>query len=309
MGSSTYALDDTKVLYLEGPFGFTFEVSIGFPPTTDHTNSGVPVLFVLDAPTTFPIAVTAARTQALIGLAPNMVVVGISTPREEGVVAHSAKRLKYLTPGAPELDDQTEPIIRGLIAPTMQENGWSIQECFGGASEFLSFIDDVVFPRINDLLKFDLIEKSIYGHSASGAFVMDAILNNPRIFSSHMLSSFGTQWWRDFDQRLEDRISSIETEESTTPLKVFHAAGGQELDDPLIRNGFGTPILQRLEQRNIRGLELVTRVFPGENHASVIPAAISSGIRTQFGINRTFAEGIADSKYSDSRSRPDSPDS
>jgi hypothetical protein len=68
---------------------------------------------------------------------------------------------------------------------------------------------------------------------------------------------------------------------------VFLSAGEAEATDPFIAAAqvASTVVLvaQRLTGRKYPSLELATRVFPGEDHLTVLPIAYTRGIRYLWG--------------------------
>ena len=67
---------------------------------------------------------------------------------------------------------------------------------------------------------------------------------------------------------------------SDLPARVFMSVGTAELDHMITDM---EKMAKALRDRSYSSLELMTHVFDGETHLSVIPATMSRGLRAVFG--------------------------
>lgn len=287
------ALSNAEAFELVGPFGFVFEVIIAYPGGGRPVKAPIPAMLVLDGNTNLPIAAAAARMQAVSGVAEQIAVVSIATLKSEGFDMAIAKRLKYMSPGFPTLTDRAHDALQRMLQPLLTANSWSYEQGFGGGDEFHEFIISQVLPTLASDYGIDTQRSAIHGHSVAGAFVIHSLMQKPDSFIGYSASSFGTQWWTDFEAEFDKFLREKRTRSSAKPSFLYHAAGGQELEDPgIVEAGFGTPVLKRFEKRELPNLRLETQVFPDENHASIVPHAISTTVRKFFGVERNFLDAL-----------------
>jgi predicted alpha/beta superfamily hydrolase len=288
-----WTIEDTATFELAGPFDMDFEVSLAFPPNYQTGSAAYPLLLVLDAPTAFPVAVSAARAQGALGAADEVIVAGVSTPRREGRGMLGLNRLKYLTPGPPNREGDNIAVLMKLLGPLMQDRGLEFDDCFGGAEGFLDFLETSLVPEISRRTRLRPSGHCLFGHSAAGAFAVYALLEQSPAFDNYIVGTFGTEWWTDFEHHLDKFRSARRAGSDQPSLNVFHGVGGQELTDPAFRTAvLGLPYMEALGAEKLDGLHISTQVFPDENHASVIPHIISTGIRQIYGTGADFAAGL-----------------
>jgi predicted alpha/beta superfamily hydrolase len=171
----------------------------------------------------------------------------------------------------------------------------------GGADRFLDFIVSELKPLIQSRYSGDPDDSAVIGGSAGGTFGLYALLNRPGVFSRYVIGSPPFAW----DDRLVFRYEEdYARTHDDLPARVFMAAGSLETEAEFHRSlqgfpeearraweahghteiveGLG-PMTEALRGRNYPGLELTSHIFEGENHASVVGALFSRGLRVVYG--------------------------
>ena len=125
-----------------------------------------PVVYLLDANLYFDIIATTIDKYADVGLAPNVILVGIGY--KDFPTMDSLRNRDDTYPEAiPEYEMSTS----------------------GGAGRFLSFIDQELIPRIDAQYKTDTSRRILMGHSLGGYFTMYALLQD-LLDKSNQLSGY-----------------------------------------------------------------------------------------------------------------------
>src|SRR5262249_34545024 len=110
-------------------------------------------------------------------------------------------------------------------------------------------------------------------HSGGAQFGLYVLFNQPQSFTKYLISSPAAhQPWLD----LEDAWFR---DHKDLPAKVFLSAGEAEATSAAqILSTVGL-VAQPLTSRKYPSLTFSTRVFPGEDHLTVLPIAYTRGIR------------------------------
>ena len=261
--------------------GETFQIDVALPTRAPPAGRPLAVAYVTDANSVFGIAAQAARfLQDGDGARPALVVgVGYCL---DGVVrrrdAYSALRTRDLSPHA------DQPYLDLLTAA---RNGRAVPADIrpaGGADAFLDFLVDEVRPFIAARYPVDPDDQALVGSSLGGLFSLYAYLRRPGAFAHHVANS-PALWWNggqimDFPDPARPSGGRATT--------MFMSVGGEE---PNIAPWLMLDNFHRLAERleGADGLALIRHVFPGESHTSVIPAAMSRGLRAVFTASRSLA--------------------
>lgn len=237
--------------------------------------TGFATLYVLDANAMFATAVDTVRFQR--GQIP-AIVVGIGYPAD--ATLDTQRRYYDFSP------------------PTPPENIWSSgtsprakPEETGGEDAFLAFIETVVKPEVAKRFKVDASRQAILGHSLAGRFVLHALFTKPDAFS-HYIAISPSVWWNEKSILAEANsfIAARKTEESKESLLVMSAEFEQKIapGTPPARADFfrmarmvdnARELVESLEPLAEKGVESRFIEFADENHGSIVPVAISRGIR------------------------------
>jgi len=133
--------------------GDSFSIFVSLP--ADYHPEGkesYPVVYLLDANLYFDIMATTINKYAEVGLAPNVILVGIGYK-------------DFLTMDSLRNRDDTYPLA-------IPEYEMSVS---GGADKFLWFINNELVPYIDQAYKTDTTKRVLMGHSLGGYFTMYAL--------------------------------------------------------------------------------------------------------------------------------------
>jgi predicted alpha/beta superfamily hydrolase len=245
--------------------GAEFEIRVARP--LPRFFGGVPstydVLYMLDGDFFFGVATDMTRLMhRLFGELPPILVVGIGYGTVDGGVIND-RRNRDFTPTAD--------------AGTLLS---------GGASPFLEFLRDELKPLIAERYPQATGLSTLFGSSMGGLFASVAALERPESFDRYIIAS-PALWWD--DHVLVRTVSQRPLWRGDATARVFMAVGALE-------EGAGIPqvdgfrlvsnvrdLAQRLQMRSAPGLEVWLHVFTDETHTSVVPTALTRGLRTLYG--------------------------
>ncbi len=288
-------------------------------PVTAPPPKGYPVIYVLDGDFSFG---TAADVGLTLNSGPNppvVVAIGHGLFDDMEVVRRYATR----RPGDPSpigiadiggvnnrlrFHDYTLPVAAQHRAPA-----WTglTPDDVGGLDPFLKVIETEVKPRVARLFPVDADNAALFGHSIGGLAVLRALFTEPQAFRTFIAAS-PSIWW-DADAVLGGEASFRKVIESRQAApRVLITVGADEPDSPNPPAAFiaslpadrAAELTSYLAKANtwsgmVAGArDLAARLgripagpdykvsfvaFAGENHASVIPAAINRGMWFAFG--------------------------
>lgn len=117
----------------------------------------------------------------------------------------------------------------------------------------------------------------------NAGWAADALLTRPDVFRDYLIVS--PSLWYDEKMIFDIEKTVIETHKAL-PVRVFFAVGGEE-NQPPPRGSMMVDDLRRffrtLTAAHLPGFEGSLVVFNGETHESVLPAALSRGLRVLSG--------------------------
>ena len=122
-----------------------------------------------------------------------------------------------------------------------------------------------------------------------GLFASFAVLEQPGTFDRYIMAS-PALWWD--DHLLVRTASQRPLLRGGAHARVFMAVGALEEGGGIPNiDGFrmvsnARDLAQRLEMRSAPGLDVRLQIFGDETHTSVVPAALTRGLRTLYGVGR-----------------------
>lgn len=241
----------------------------------------LPVLYLLDGNGMFPIATAALALQSRraerTGVTPS-VIVGIGYPTAHWM---DAKRRTY---------DYTPPVAADRLAPRPGNRAWDET---GGADAFLDFVQCELAPAISDQFAIDPDRTALFGHSFGGLLGLYALLTRPALVRSYVAAS-PSIWFA--TEVLTERLKTF-TAPGLARRRVLVTVGSLEqggmsfADADADADDYGSWLRRNRMVDNARefaaaltrtadaSLDVSFRMFGDENHASVVPSAISLALR------------------------------
>jgi predicted alpha/beta superfamily hydrolase len=224
------------------------------------------VVYVLDGDLFFGTVAETARLQHfLFGELPPLLVVGIGygtvDPRIQGET-----RTRDLTPTADPTFEEQGRRFRPDWVPLLPEG-----QRQGGGDRFLDFVERELQPWIRSRWPVD--GAALFGSSFGGLLATHALFARPGLFDRYLIASPGL-WWH--DEVVLKRALASEPPDARVYLAV--GAGEEGALPQLARFRMVTNVRTLAERLR----EPVVEVIPGESHTSVVPIAISHGLRALF---------------------------
>ncbi|HEY4308762.1 MAG TPA: alpha/beta hydrolase-fold protein [Pirellulales bacterium] len=216
-------------------------------PKSGPPKSGYPVVYALDGNAVFGTFAETARVQRR-----GVLIVGIGYPSD---APFDAAREYDFTPLRTTKDDDSDS------APKT-----------GGQEEFLSFIQEVLKPAIEQRFKVNRSRQTLFGHSLGGLFVLHVLYTRPDTFHTYAAGS-PSMWWNDQAILAEERAFF---EKKGAKADLFLFIGDRDARH-MVHDA--TRLSERLTPLTAYGTRVYFQVFESEDHVSVLPAAISRAFR------------------------------
>jgi len=280
--------------------GETFRIFVAKPAALEPDKK-YPVIYVLDGNGLFASVMEMQRVMALGDEIPPAFVVGIGYAVAGGFAATMAQRFRDYTPTR---GGELESITKAKSDPTD-----SVQP--GGGPAFLKFLREELKPAVEAAYPVDPDDTTIAGASLGGLFPSWVLLTQPGTFRRYVICS-PSIWWhgedvwqweaqcaaerKDLNATVFVTAGGLETVELMKPiLQAMAQADGpmkaqmENLTAAYEKHGWPrmaeiTPaFVDKLKSRNYPGLKIHCHNLPDETHMSVIPGAMSRGLRYVFG--------------------------
>ena len=141
-------------------------------PTGEAPSEGFPVLYVLDGNATFDRAANIAKSIGSganrLGLSP-VAIVAIGYPKQSTFDVEK-RALDYTPQASAEFQKQAK-------------------YSYGGADQFIQFIEKELKPAIQTKIKVNTRQQSLFGHSFGGLFVLHTVMTHPETFQRYIAAS------------------------------------------------------------------------------------------------------------------------
>ncbi|MBK3745612.1 alpha/beta hydrolase [Paraburkholderia aspalathi] len=238
---------------------FTSE-PVGVAPAT-----GFPVIYLLDGNTTFPLAQKWLAENDDI----QAVLVGIGYPIDN---RNEIIRLRYfdLTPETPA---DLVPSRDGKPAPRT-----------GGRDAFHAFVQKTVRSEIERRFPIDRSRQTLFGHSLSGLFTLQAMFDQPNDFQIYSAAD-PSIWWNNRSV-LKHKDAFVSTRNNTSPtIRLFIETSGKRVNregqtaqlamkmDTLRGGPSGSDIYAELSR--LPGIHASYKLLADESHGSMLPFVVN----------------------------------
>ena len=203
-------------------------------------------------------------------LVPEMIVVGVGSPPEEGLAGVGRRVMDFSPPGA------------GYAPPGLAGERWlalaPLPEFPHQADAFLSLLVDEIRPELAAEYRFSG-EHALFGHSAGGMFSARSLFTRPDAFQKMII---GSPYLEGVSGAVFATEAKYAENHDDLKAKVFLGVGEKEAAEYFVAiSGTleSTARLSRiLKARHYRSLDLETSIFSGKDHYTVIPDLVISGV-------------------------------
>lgn len=241
--------------------GQTYPIKIALPGSYFYSTQTYPVVYLLDAYSSFGIMTEMARLLASDKEVPEVIVVGISSNGGSKEFIYNRSR------------DYTPTQISPEKLP--QEYRYSLPVS-GGAEKFLGFIKDELIPFVESKYRFTSTDRTLAGHSLGGLFVFYTLFQQPELFKRYIAISPALSWDDGFVIKQESNF--FESKKSLNSI-IYTSVGSLE-DDSFIAPW--KQLTNKMKERKYEKLELKTEIANNETHYSIIPYMATHGLRSVF---------------------------
>lgn len=257
-----FAIPDTEVRAMHSMLtGADYELFIATPSGYGKSGKTYPVVYMLDADYSF--ALVRNVVQHLVERAdlPPMILVAIAYPgAASSRDIYKMNRTRDYTPA---------------YAPDGR-HGAEHQKVSGRAEKFRAFIAKELVPNLERWYRADPADRTIIGHSYGGLFATYVLLTEPALFKRYIIVS--PSLW--YSNRIAFTMEEQAAANGPRPTARVYLSVG-ELEDSTMPNDL-TALFKKLKSRGNPNLSLTLRIFEGERHNSVFPAAVTRGLLTVF---------------------------
>ena len=213
-----------------------------------------------------------ATVDLLVGgnMIPEMIVIGVGSPAEEGLAGVGRRIVEFSPPG------------EGFAAPGLAREKFAevapLPEYPHRADDFLAFLVDELRPMLGERYRM-ADEHVLHGHSLGGMLGGYALFARPGAFDKMVL---GSPAMANVDDAVFKAEEAYAAEHDELAAELFIGAGGGEPDEWFLSVGnilSGTSrFVERLQLRGYRGLSLESEFYTGENHYSAAPRVLLDGL-------------------------------
>ncbi len=234
-----------------------YPIYISLPGDYNYTQKKYPVVFMLDAYSSFGIMTQMVRLLTYNKDLPELIIVGISS--EGGSKEFNYNRMRDFTPTVTQNEKEK------LMFPIS-----------GGGNDFLNFIKNELIPFIKLNYRIDELDKTLVGHSLGGLFVFYSLFKEPTLFNKYVMISPALFWDNEYLLNLEESFS---LNNKTLNANVYTTVGS--LEDTIFINPW-QKLIKKIKLHNYTGLKLFAKISENETHYTIIPYISTHGLITVF---------------------------
>jgi predicted alpha/beta superfamily hydrolase len=266
----------------------TYKIQVFLPRGSTERGCRYPVLYAPDADELFPgLATLTHELQAAQEVTP-FILVGIGY--ESDRIADSL-RMRDLLPHA--VRAHFGDVIKSLVSAAQSAGSLNSAAITSttDAEDFLSFLREELIPLIDSQYPTKSDSNAYFGYSAGGTFGLHTLIAQPQTFKHYILASPATSYAGHHFGR--EMVGAVSAREAASGRCVFISVG--ELEEFLgefdLTSGYYL-LLKHLRDHPIPGVEIHSRVFPGETHATAWAPAFGHGTRMFFGPKASLAPNV-----------------
>ncbi|NIB38185.1 alpha/beta hydrolase [Pseudomaricurvus alkylphenolicus] len=264
-----------------------YTIDISLPQGYELSNQNYPVVLTTDGNLLFDrVAVELhSGSAALIPLMPEVIIVGVGYPADEGYASFYARR-NFDFHGEWDMQDPLGQSLHKIFNGIKQAEGKpDMQMSAGGAPRFSAFLREELLPHLAASYPIDLgARHTLIGDSSGGHYVLRDLYDDQSLFSRYVCISPGFSSARGAIRMLDEAYAARHKD---MEVDLFICCGDQEVGkDPLMGLiNFGSGVTWVAEQFSVRGYPSANvhwEIMNNEDHGSILSRAISAGLRSVF---------------------------
>ena len=214
-----------------------------------HPEKIYPVIYLTDAPYTFPIVAGATRFPMNSGKMQQAIIVAISY--EKGSKG-SNSRIRDYTPN--------------------KAKSWKKQT--GNAQNHALFLKNTVLPYIENTYRASSTHKTYIGNSLGGLFGATILFTMPDLFDNYIIGS-PSVWFNN------NALLALKVNKPKLPIRVYISVGSMET--PAFGEGQNmvegaAQLVQKINALKSDNIELKSVVIEGASHATAFPTTAIQGL-------------------------------
>jgi len=255
-------LANTQVHHLHSAInGINYKIYINIPASYyNGKNKKYPVLYILDADYSFPIAKQVSEHLSDRNRIEEVLLVGIAYDGPNKYRLHRTR------------DYTISHTKSGGYTPDIQKHS-------GGAEKFAAFIKKELVPYIENSFSVNG-SRGLLGHSFGGLFATYCLINKPELFDKHIIIS--ASFWYDNELLLKE-LKAKNNLNYDKPHTVYIAIGSEENGGNYRMIDEQNEFLKIFNQHSHQNLTVISQVFQHFDHDMIVPAAISRGLKALYG--------------------------
>jgi predicted alpha/beta superfamily hydrolase len=230
--------------------GQEYVLQISTPAGYDKTDRKYPVVYLMDSQWDFPLLSALYGELYFDGFIPELIIVGITWGGD------------HPNPDSLRARDYT---------PTKELR---IKQS-GGADQFLSVIENEVFPLVESQYRVNANDRTLAGCSLGGLFALYTLFTHSDMFNRYIAASPAFNWDKNVLNQYEEQYQD---NSSRPPAKLFMCVGGVELSAAGFEN-FATA----LKNRRYQNLEIESRTLENTGHSGTKGEGYARGLQFVFG--------------------------
>ncbi|MEZ5891969.1 MAG: alpha/beta hydrolase-fold protein [Parvularculaceae bacterium] len=257
-----YLLPRTEVIPLTSKSnGVDYELYVHLPAGYEKSDETYPLIVTLDADYQFAIVSNQADRLSSHGQAPDVVTVSIGYAGDpDDLDAYRRNRTRDYTPVNTD---------KGGYGP-------DIQKLSGGAPAFAAFIAEEALPLLEARYRINAKDRVYVGHSYGGLFGAWLLAAHPDLFHRYIIVS-PSLWFN--DRMMLDAANLPGPMARKTYVYLGVGAWEEQPDRNMGMVSDLNAYAALIAANHDPNLVVETRVFDDETHASIYPAAFSTGLR------------------------------
>ncbi len=244
-----------------------YDLHILLPPGHEKSNKKYPVLYLMDSQWDFPLVSALQGQQYFDGFVPPVIIIGVTW-------------------------GGTKPNPDSLRARDYTPTNEARSPQSGGAENFLSFIENELFPFVENNYKADTNNRTLVGCSLGGLFTLYTLFTKPSLFQKFIAATPAIGWDNEVIYQYEKQYFESG---ATVNARVFICEDGVERGVQAYEK-----FVKHLTGRNYKNLKIQTRVLENTGHSGTKGEGYARGLqyvfqRTSLKINPGYAKAFTGS--------------